>query len=138
MKRLTLALLIIFTAMTACKKDDAERSNERLIGRWTVESMAYVEYVNGQEKERDQYSNPGLEWEFRKDGTAVVNTDGEDVDAKWTVTDKNLQLVVPDGTKLDLTIISLTNNNLHLSIENDVEIRNGITYKEIVELKLHK
>lgn len=138
MKKLTLLLLIAVSTLTACKKDEAERNADRLIGRWTVESLAYIEYINDQEKERDQYSNLGLIWEFRKDGTATVNTDGEDVEVTWTATDKNLQLGVADGSKLDFAIISLSKNNLHLSIENDLEVRNGITYKEIVELKLRK
>jgi len=138
MKKLTLLLLIAVSTLTACKKDEAERNTDRLIGRWTVESLAYIEYINDQEKERDQYSNLGLIWEFRKDGTATVNTDGEDVEVTWTATDKNLQLGVADGSKLDFAIISLSKNNLHLSIENDLEVRNGITYKEIVELKLRK
>lgn len=138
MKKLTLLLLIAVSTLTACKKDEAERNTDRLIGRWTVESLAYIEYINDQEKERDQYSNLGLIWEFRKDGTATVNTDGEDVEVTWTATDKNLQLGIADGSKLDFAIISLSKNNLHLSIENDLEVRNGITYKEIVELKLRK
>ena len=54
MKKFTLLLLVAVATLISCKKDEAERNADRLIGKWTVESVAEINYENGVEKKRQQ------------------------------------------------------------------------------------
>lgn len=137
MKKLTLLFLIAISTLVACKKDNAERNTDRLIGKWSVESVAYVRYENGVEKEREQYSDLPMKWDFRNNGTATVNLDSEDEEVTWIATENTLQ-ITRGNAKIDFQINSLTKNYMHVIFEDDTEVRNGITYRETVEFKLRK
>ncbi|SOD12548.1 lipocalin family protein [Pedobacter xixiisoli] len=139
MKKATLLLLLAITSiLSACKKDEAERNSDRLIGRWKVESVAYIEFQNNKETQREQYSNLELAWEFRNDGTATVNFDSDEEVVGWTATNDMLQLTRGDDQRLDFKINSLTKSNLHVIFEDRNRVIDGITYRETVEFTLRK
>lgn len=138
MKKTTLLLIFALTTLFACKKDDAERNSERLIGRWKVESVTYVAYENGVEKERNQYSDLPLIWDFRDNGTATVNFDSEDQQVSWNATANVLQIGLREDTKVDFQINTLSKDYMHVVFEDDVDVIDGITYKQTIEFKLRK
>ena len=97
---------------SACKKDGAGRNLDRLLGRWNVESVAYIHAENGKETEREQYSNVSLAWEFRNDGTATVNFEGGEAQINWTATDDQIKFRQEDGQQLDFRINSLSKSSM--------------------------
>ena len=137
MKKLTLLFICAISTLVACKKHDAERNIDRLIGRWSVESVAYVQYENGVEKEREKFSDLSMAWEFRNNSTATVNFDSGDQEVTWVATKNTLQITSGEA-KIDFQISSLTKNYMHVIFENHTETRNGIVYKETIEFKLRK
>ncbi|SOD13762.1 lipocalin family protein [Pedobacter xixiisoli] len=139
MKKIILLFLFAIILFSACKKDGVERNSDRLIGRWNVESVAYVETENGKETEREQYSNLDLVWEFRSDGTATVNFDSDKETVRWTSTDDRLQIIRnDDDRRLDFKISSLTKNTIHIVFEDRAKVVDGITYTDAIEFNLRK
>ena len=138
MKKITLLFLFVFTILSGCKKDGAERNSDRLIGKWNVESVAYIRYENGKETEREQYSNVTLAWDFRNDGTAAVNFEGGEEQVTWIATDDQIQFKREDGEQLDFKINSLTKNSMNVVFEQRMEVENGITYRSTVQFILRK
>jgi len=138
MKKITLLLLFVFTILFGCKKDDAERNSDRLIGRWNVESVAYIRYENGKETEREQYSNVTLAWDFRDDGTATVNFEGGEEQVTWTATDDEIQFKREDDQQLNFKINSLTKNSMDVVFEESVKVEDGITYRNTAQFILRK
>lgn len=138
MKNLTLIALLFLTTFIACKKDKAEKNTDRLEGKWKVESVTFLKYENGKEVDSRKESLPNQIFDFRSDGSASVNLDGEDVEVKWTATDALLQLDTQRDVKLDLKIKSLSKTNLLLSYDLGEDVENGITYKETVEVQARK
>ncbi len=137
-KKIILLLLSVLTIFSACKKDDAERNSDRLIGRWNVETVAYIEYENGKETERNQYSNLDIFWDFRNDGTATVDFEGGDEQVRWNATDNMIQFIREEGDQLDFRINSLTKNYLHVVYEDRVRVIDGINVKQTIEFTLRK
>lgn len=138
MKNITLIALVLLTILAGCKKDKAERNTDRIVGKWSLHTAAYVEYENDKETERNQRSNLNQICEFRSDGSATVNLEGDNAEVKWTATDNTFQLTTDRQDKLDFKIKSLSKSNLHIVFEDDVDVRNGITYKETVEFEMRK
>jgi len=138
MKNLTLIALLFITTLSACKKDKAEKNTDRIEGKWKVESATYIEYENDKEVDRKEQSLPNQICDFRADGTASVNLQGEDVEVKWTATESVLQLDTERDVKLDLKIKSLSKTNLYLVYDSGVEVDNSITYKETIEFQMRK
>ncbi|WP_316790803.1 lipocalin family protein [Pedobacter frigoris] len=140
MKKITLiALFAVVATLFACKKDKAERNSDRLNGKWSLESMAYVYYEDGKEIEREQKSGLNLPWEFRTDGKATVKIEGDTQETNWTATESTLEITSQGGDqKLKFDIKSLSKTDLHLEYESDVDFENGKTYREVVEFKLKK
>ena len=137
-KKIILLLLSVLTIFSACKKDDAGRNSDRLIGRWKVETVAYVEYQNEKETERNQYSNLDISWEFRNDGTATVNFDGSNEQVRWAATENMIQFNRENDDPLDFRINSLTKNYLHVVYEDRVRVIDGINVKQTIEFTLRK
>ncbi|RYF22545.1 MAG: hypothetical protein EOO42_08630 [Flavobacteriales bacterium] len=140
MKKVTLLLLFVVTSLLSCKKDEAERNTDKLIGKWTVESVAEVNYENGVEKKRQQINaqNQTNICDFRNNGTATLNLDGGEVEVKWVAVDNRLQVTPERGSDVYFNIKSLTRNELVLELEDDVDVENGITYRETLEWKMRK
>lgn len=140
MKKNLLLILVLLSSLLACKKDSTEKNTDRLIGRWIVEQVSEVNYENGVEKKRLENfaQNDNQVCDFRKDGTATVNLDGGDVEVKWELTDKLLKLTTDLEKTVDFNVRTLTNNSLMLEYEEDVEVQNGITYRNTIEFKMRK
>lgn len=140
MKKNLLLIFVLVTSLVACKKDATETNADRLIGRWIVEQVSEVNYENGVEKQKLQNSaqNDNQICEFRSDGTATVNLDGGDVEVTWTVTGSNLVLTTDEVLSVNFNILNLNENRLLLEFEDDVEVQNGITYRNTLEFKMRK
>lgn len=138
MKNLTLIALLFITTLSACKKDKVEKNTDRIEGKWKVESVTYIEYENDKEVDRDEHSLPNQICDFRPDGSATVNLEGEDVEVKWTATESVLQLDTERGVKIDMSIKTLSKTNLHLVYDADAVVENNISYKETVEFQMRK
>ncbi|RZK65698.1 MAG: hypothetical protein EOO92_26070 [Pedobacter sp.] len=140
MKKKLLFIFVLLSSLLACKKDSTEKNADRLISRWIVEQVSEVTYENGVEKQRIQNSaqNESQICEFRSDGTATVNLDGGNVEVRWVLTDSKLELTTDEALTVDFNIRTLTNNNLLLEYEEDVEVQNGITYRNTLEFKMRK
>lgn len=140
-KKFTLIALIAFVAVfSACKKDEAEKNSDRLIGTWTVVSNLEIEYENGVETDREDEGADGSTIEFKSDGTGV-QLYSQDSDAfKWTATDSEIKLIWNGDDEDEAEIYkikSLSKTDMHLSTE-DSYVEDGITYKEVIEVKLKK
>ena len=85
-------------------------------------------------------TNLNINWEFRPDGTAVVNVDGGDAEVTWTATASVLSFVAVNNSngKVDFNIKSLSKDELHLEYIDDDEVANGISYKSVREYRLRK
>ena len=105
-----------------------------------LESVAEINYENGVEKKRQQINaeNKTNICDFRNDGTATLNLDGGDVEVKWAAVDNRLQVTPERGSDVFFNIKTLTKNELLLELEDDVEVVNGITYRETLEWKMRK
>lgn len=117
-----LLLLILSTILISCKKDRTATITERIIGRWLVEYLADVDYENGAEKKRQTYPGQGQFCDFRGDGTATINLDGEELEVRWTATDTKLTFSVPDRNSVDFIIRSSTGNALILEANEAIEV----------------
>lgn len=135
-----LILMATVLTLSSCKKDSAEKNSDRLNGNWNLESVTIVEYENGVEVDRDDMTNLNINWEFRPDGTAVVNVDGGDAEVTWTATASVLSFVAVNNSngKVDFNIKSLSKDELHLEYVDDDEVANGISYKSVREYRLRK
>ncbi|WP_169304429.1 lipocalin-like domain-containing protein [Pedobacter frigoris] len=132
-----IALIAVVATLFACKKDQAEKNSDRLVGTWAVQSILDIEYENNVETGRDEDAGNGETLEFKADGNGI-QTDGQYSDSfKWTATDSELKITW-DGDEADVfKIKSLSKTDLHISIE-DIDVENNITYKEVTEIKLKK
>lgn len=133
-----LLLLIISSILISCKKDRTATTTERITGRWLVEYLADVDYENGAEKKRETYPGQGQFCDFRSDGTATVNLDGEQLEVRWTATDTKLTFSVPDRNSVDFVIRSSTGNTLILEANENIEVQGNVTYRSVVEIKMTK
>lgn len=137
MKR-TILILFLSIILFTCKKDRTATITERITGRWTVEYLADVDYENGVEKKRVNNPGQGQFCDFRSDGTATVNLDGEQLEVFWKATDAKLTLSIPERDSVDFIISSSSNNTLILEANEDIEVQGNITYRSVVEIKMTK
>ena len=88
----------------------------------TEEQLDDIEEAFSEELEGE--FDDGNTFEFRSNGTLVVNTDDDDQDSQgtWQMPDDN-SLIINDGSEAtEFTIESLTNSQLKISVESEEEL----------------
>ena len=142
MKKTLLICLIAITALAGCKKDDneAKGSNDKLIGKWMAKTDIEFEYENGKLVRQDDPSSYDTdEYVIEFTGTQIKQYEfGEPIEEPYNYTVSGDKITyTEDGNSKVITIKSQSDKNLILLME-DVDVSNGITYKEVVEISLVK
>ena len=136
MKKTLLICLIAVTAMFGCKKNDDEKTVNKLLGQWKGLTEKETEYVNGQllrEEEPYAYEENELMLEFREKQFEIFEY-GKATEEPYTYTVSGNKITyTEDGDTKVVTIKSQTDTNLVLVSEDTEVSGNGITYKEVIE-----
>jgi len=142
MKKILLICLIAVTALVGCKKDDNESktSNDKLIGKWMAKTEIEFEYENGKLVRQDDPSSYDTdEYVIEFTGTQIKQYEfGESIEEPYNYTVSGDKInYTEDGNSEFITIKSQSDKNLVLLME-DVDVINGVTFKEVLEISLVK
>ncbi|MES2455805.1 MAG: lipocalin family protein [Bacteroidota bacterium] len=142
MKKILLICLIAVTALVGCKKDDNESktSNDKLIGKWMAKTEIEFEYENGKlVRQEDPSSYDTDEYVIEFTGTQIKQYEfGESIEEPYNYTVSGDKInYTEDGNSKFITIKSQSDKNLVLLME-DVDVINGVTFKEVLEISLVK
>lgn len=140
MKKTLLICFIAITALVGCKKDNGEGagSNDKLIGKWMAKSEIEFEYESGKLLRQDgpyKYAADELVIEFT--GSQIKQTEfGKTIEEpySYTVSGDKIKYIEDNENKV-ITIKSQSDNSLVL-LKEEVEIDNGVTSKEVLEISL--
>jgi hypothetical protein len=140
MKKTLLICFIAITALVGCKKGNGEAagSNDKLIGKWMAKSEIEFEYENGKLlRQDDPYNYAADELVIEFTGSQIKQTEfGKTIEEpyNYTVSGDKIKYIEDNENKV-ITIKSQSDNSLVL-LKEEVEIDNGVTSKEVLEISL--
>lgn len=107
--KLIAASALVMLVFASCSKSDVQTQN-RILGRWQIESNVINEYYNYQDHQTVYYGRPFDYFEFGSDGTVAISTNGYVSYLRYYLTGNN-QLNI-DGDLVEIR--SFTNNQMIL------------------------
>lgn len=121
----TVAILALFSfTFTACKKEKAQTTAEKIVGKWQMSNLIYNAHVNGADNIVSTNSFTANDtYEFKSDGSVYVNYQGQADSSTYTITSDN-KLTITDDTTYDIK--KLDANSLVLYVKSI----NGSDYEE--------
>jgi hypothetical protein len=112
-KILTSVLLLsfLFTFVASCKKDDKPKpTSERVLGKWSIQSLTENDHYSGQDHISVTPGDPGDFVDFRSDGKVYSNVTGYPDTSSYTVVSDTRITIDTDG----YDIKTLTDNSFVL------------------------
>ena len=140
MKKVMMFSLVATFVFAACKKEESERTTqEKIIGKWMGVENYYEETQPGQGTTVESEDLTGYNFDFRADGTLVMDSAGFDPEiVTWSVTSDNKLVWGYGGGSFDVLIIArLTDTQFYLDDTGTYTNTNGenVPYKESLRLK---
>lgn len=140
MKNALIAVLVVLTATTACKKEETEKSTtEKVIGTWKGVENYYEETEPGQPTLVESEDLSAYNFNFKADGTLVMDSAGFDPETiTWSVTtDDKMVWNYNAGGSFVFDISVLTDSKMHLDETGTYTNGNGeeVHYLESIRLK---
>lgn len=129
-----LAVLVI-SSFASCKKESEASTQEKLAGKWTMESAIGTYTYQGQTEHDTTYFTSSDFVQFNADGTVIVSDADSTYSGKWKLSDKTLTFTdtqymdYPNG----FTITEITNTKLQLYYkqqEGTTSLEQKITLKK--------
>lgn len=138
MKNFTLLVLLLATVSIAgCKKDDEEKQQKDIVGKWFVKQTVEKEIESGVTTFEETETNFTAAdfFEFKSDGSLVNSIQGDAYRGTYEVKASNrLVMTDEDGDTEDFEIKKLNSSELIIYIE-DID---GPNAKETFEVTLRK
>lgn len=108
-----LAAVCLATSLAGCKKD--KKSSGDIVGKWTIVTIGYADFENGQLERDAEDADPGSFIEFKSDGTYALGVVVTQESGTWTKSGNELTFTEgSDVTKA--TIEKLTSSDLVFKI----------------------
>jgi hypothetical protein len=83
----TISMVMVLAAITfaSCKKDKEKTTQEKIVGRWKIESLVVNDMTSGT-LTTNTYTGTAADFiEFRNDGTANTSVDGTTDNMAWGI-----------------------------------------------------
>lgn len=110
MKKVIFILMALVIGFTSCKKDEEKLTQEKVLGKWGVESIIFASLVSGVFDTETQPGNPADYLDFRANGKVYAMTDGDKDTLAYTIISEN-SIKIDDDT---FVIKALTDNSFVL------------------------
>ena len=128
------ALLFAASFLTSC--DDDDNGFPSVQGKWVGDKTELYAEIKGFPKPIEQTDNSfSGEVDFKQNGTAIYEEDGEELTGSWLQNNDKLSLTIPNTDAVDMsgnyTIKEITKNRLKIYIEKEATIEDPETGLEV-------
>lgn len=131
--------IFIFSSVS-CKKEEEQKSTfDKIVGQWKGVEVYYEEFPPGQPPYNESENISAYNFEFKADGTFVMDSAGYDQEfLEWSVTNNDEFVWRYDANSFDVFDITvITDTQFHLEESGEYDSGNGVMvpYRDVIRLK---
>jgi len=112
-------LLSLFLSIGALANGQASHADtiRMLCQTWMIKEVYIPKFEENEKDELNDYIN-NTRMQFIRDWTVIMKDGPEQMKGKWELKGKNINILMEEGTAIEMTIISLSIDSFHFESRN--------------------